>query len=194
MFIQKIMACILILVLSPVLVLSVLFLLVETPTLSPFFKQQRVGINGQLFVMYKLRTMRPCTESEYKELLKKNEASSVIFKIRKDPRVTPIGFWLRKFSIDEFPQLLNVLKGDMSIVGPRPALIGEVIQYSSLASKRLEVLPGCTGLWQISGRSDVSFEEMVDFDLEYINRKSLIFDFLIIIKTVKVVLTGKGAY
>lgn len=191
---QKIGALLLLLMLSPVLLISIVLLKIESPSLSPFFKQKRVGANGVLFDMYKLRTMRPCSEEQLQEIMKLNEASEVIFKIKKDPRVTPVGAWLRKLSIDEFPQLINVLIGNMALIGPRPALQKEVIQYSSLASRRLRVLPGCTGLWQVSGRSDIGFQDMINLDLEYIKNKKFTYDLLIFIKTILVVVLGKGAY
>lgn len=191
---QKIVSFFLLIVLSPILLISIALLKIESPQLSPIFKQKRVGENGVLFDIYKLRTMRPYSKEQLKDLQNFNEQTEVIFKMKKDPRVTPVGHWLRKFSIDEFLQLFNVLIGNMALIGPRPALSNEVIHYSPLDSKRLSVLPGCTGLWQVSGRSDLSFQEMVRLDLEYINKKKLSFDLLILGKTILVVLIGKGAY
>lgn len=180
--------------LLPTILISIILLKIESPNLPVFFKQQRVGTNGQLFIMYKLRTMRPVSHEVYQELLKKNEASRIIFKIKEDPRVTRVGKWLRKFSIDEFPQLINVLKGDMALVGPRPALVTEVVQYDPIHSRRLRVMPGCTGLWQVSGRSDVSFEEMIKLDLEYIEKQNVIFDLSILVRTILTVIYPRGAY
>ncbi|EKJ3581732.1 sugar transferase, partial [Enterococcus faecalis] len=128
------------------------------------------------------------------DLKNKNEASGHMFKIKQDPRITPVGRYLRKLSLDELPQLINVLKGDMALVGPRPALPDEVENYSSHHLKRLTVLPGCTGLWQISGRSNVSFEEMIELDLMYIENISLFYDLKIILLTIPAVLTMRGAY
>ncbi|EMF0404971.1 sugar transferase [Enterococcus hirae] len=180
--------------LLPTILISIILLKIESPNLPVFFKQQRVGTNGQLFIMYKLRTMRPVSHEVYQELLKKNEASRIIFKIKEDPRITRVGKWLRKFSIDEFPQLINVLKGDMALVGPRPALVTEVVQYDPIHSRRLRVMPGCTGLWQVSGRSDVSFEEMIKLDLEYIEKQNVIFDLSILVRTILTVIYPRGAY
>ncbi|MBC9722807.1 MAG: sugar transferase [Lactobacillus sp.] len=192
--IHKILAMFLLIALFPVLVVSVSLLKIESPKLPVFFLQQRVGINGNLFTMYKLRTMRPVSREEYERLLKENETGGILFKIKKDPRITKVGKWLRKMSIDEFPQLINVLKGEMALVGPRPALPSEVTQYNSNDSIRLRVLPGCTGLWQVSGRSNVSFEEMIQLDLEYIKKQNLSFDLSILARTFLIVLNMKGAY
>ena len=193
-FFVRILACILLILVSPILLISIVLLLIESPGSSPFYRQKRVGFQGELFIMYKLRTMRECTKEEFEYLLKKNECKDVMFKIKKDPRITKVGYILRKFSIDEFPQLLNVVKGNMALVGPRPALVREVIQYSSYAAKRLDEIPGCSGLWQVSGRSNIDFEKMVELDLYYINNKSIFFDFVIMIKTVKAIISRNGAY
>jgi lipopolysaccharide/colanic/teichoic acid biosynthesis glycosyltransferase len=123
-----------------------------------------------------------------------NEASGPLFKMKNDPRITRCGRWMRKYSIDELPQLLNVLKGDMSLVGPRPALPAEVAQYNDYQRGRLDVRPGITGLWQVSGRSDLSFDQSVALDIEYIDRQSLWLDFMILLKTFGAVAKGRGAY
>ncbi|EHZ5578691.1 sugar transferase [Enterococcus faecalis] len=194
MCIQKIIALSLLIVVSPILLVAIICLKIESPKDSPIFIQQRVGYKGNLFNMYKLRTMRVHGNAEFKMLLEQNECSEVIFKIKKDPRITNVGIWLRKFSIDEFPQLFNVLLGEMDLVGPRPALVREIVKYSGEASRRLNVLPGCTGLWQISGRSNLDFQEMLELDLLYITKKSISYDIFILFKTIKVVIIGKGAY
>jgi exopolysaccharide biosynthesis polyprenyl glycosylphosphotransferase len=160
-----------------------------------FFRQRRAGADGRDFTMYKLRSMYVDAEERLTELQALNEAADgLLFKIRDDPRVTPIGRWLRRFSLDELPQLLNIVKGDMSLVGPRPPLPSEVAQYADDVRRRLLVRPGLTGLWQISGRSDLSWEESVRLDLHYVENWSLALDLQIVWKTVGAVLARKGAY
>jgi exopolysaccharide biosynthesis polyprenyl glycosylphosphotransferase len=160
-----------------------------------FFRQQRSGVNGKPFTMYKFRSMDTDAEQRKQELAALNEMSGPVFKVSNDPRVTKIGQWLRKFSIDEFPQLLNVLRGEMSLVGPRPLPIDEVARFDDLAHRRrLSVKPGLTCLWQVSGRSNLcDFREWVRLDLEYIDNWSLWLDFKILCMTVPVVVLGKGA-
>ena len=158
------------------------------------FGQLRLGENGEPFTMYKFRTMTDHAEQELADLLQHNEAVGHIFKIRDDPRVTAVGRVLRRFSMDELPQFWNVLRGEMSIVGPRPPLPREVHQYDSRHLTRLRAKPGITGLWQVSGRSDLGFEDMVMLDCRYVDVWSLSLDFSIMAKTVFVVLGGKGAY
>ena len=162
---------------------------------SALFRQTRVGADGRTFTMYKFRSMYADAEQRLADLQARNEAADgLLFKIRDDPRVTPVGRWLRRFSVDEVPQLLNVIKGDMSLVGPRPPLPREVAQYGADVRRRLLVKPGLTGLWQISGRSDLSWEESVRLDLHYVENWSLALDILIIWKTVFAVLRRRGAY
>jgi exopolysaccharide biosynthesis polyprenyl glycosylphosphotransferase len=160
-----------------------------------FFKQERSGLNGKPFVMYKLRTMVSNAEQLKQELASLNEMSGPVFKVTNDPRVTPVGRVLRKFSIDEFPQLFNVLRFEMSLVGPRPLPVAEVKRFDDPAHRRrLSVRPGLTCLWQISGRNDVkNFAEWVRLDLEYIDNWTLWLDFKILWRTIWVVLLGKGA-
>jgi exopolysaccharide biosynthesis polyprenyl glycosylphosphotransferase len=159
-----------------------------------FFSQVRVGKNGRRFKIYKFRSMYIDAEERKKELEAQNEMSGLMFKMENDPRVTKVGAFIRKTSLDEFPQFLNVLKGDMSLVGTRPPTEAEFEQYNEHYRRRLSMTPGLTGLWQISGRSDISdFDEVVRLDLKYIDNWSLTEDFRIILKTVGVVLFGRGA-
>lgn len=182
------------------LVLFVVFLIVglliklEDPKGSIFFSQKRVGKNGKEFNMYKFRSMVSDAEAKLADLLEKNEATGAMFKMKNDPRITKIGRFIRKTSIDELPQLINVLKGDMSLVGPRPPLIREVNEYTEYQMQRLLVTPGCTGLWQVSGRSNVGFEEMVELDLTYITTRSLTADIKIICRTIFMLFGSKNAY
>lgn len=160
-----------------------------------FYRQQRIGLDGEPFEMIKFRTMVVGADAMVNDLAHLNESDSgVLFKIRNDPRVTPIGRFLRKFSLDEVPQFLNVLKGDMSVVGPRPPLGSEVQQYDHDTKRRLLVRPGITGLWQVSGRSDLSWEDSVRLDLFYVENWSMMGDLLIALKTLRVVLNHSGAY
>ena len=159
-----------------------------------FFSQKRIGKNGKIFKMYKFRSMVANAEDQLEELLKFNEVSGAMFKMKEDPRVTSIGRFIRKTSIDELPQLWNVVKGDMSIVGPRPPLLSEVKQYSDYDKQRLLVQPGCTGLWQVSGRSNLDFPQMVQLDLKYIQNRSFLLDMKIIFKTFRVLLGSKDAF
>jgi len=159
-----------------------------------FYQQERVGRDGKHFGMYKFRSMVMNADEHIKELKRVNEASGPLFKMRDDPRITPLGKWMRKFSIDEFPQLINVVKGEMSLVGPRPPLPREVENYSQHDWRRLEVVPGMTGLWQVSGRSGLTFDEMVRLDLFYIENWSVGLDLSLIARTVPAVLFARGAY
>lgn len=159
-----------------------------------FFKQKRVGEDGHLFYMYKFRTMHVDAEAQLNYYLKQNEIEGAMFKLRNDPRVTKFGRILRKTSLDELPQLWNVIKGNMALVGPRPPLPREVAEYTTHDKKRLSIIPGCTGLWQVSGRNELSFQEMVELDLQYIQQVSFKLDAKIIGKTVLVILMPKGAY
>ena len=159
-----------------------------------FFSQERVGRNGRIFHIYKFRTMYMDAEERKKELMEQNKMKGFMFKMDNDPRIIPIGRFLRKSSIDEFPQFWNVLKGDMSLVGTRPPTVDEYKQYEMRHRKRLAMRPGITGMWQVSGRSDiVDFEEIVALDAKYITDWSLRTDLKIIWKTVKIVLKQDGA-
>ena len=184
----------LLLCLSPVFILTAIWLKLDSP--GPLiYRQVRVGLNGKHFNFYKFRSMYTDADARLKELESLNESSDgVIFKMKNDPRITCCGRFIRKYSIDELPQLINVLLGDMSLVGPRPPMPKEVDQYSLDDRKRLQILPGITCLWQISGRSDIPFNKQVQLDKEYIKSHSIWKDFLILIKTIPAVLTGRGAY
>ncbi|WP_420490437.1 sugar transferase [Neobacillus niacini] len=183
-----------------IILLSVLFIAiailikVEDPKGTIFFSQKRVGLNGKEFKMYKFRSMVWNAEEKLAELLKFNEVSGAMFKMKNDPRITRVGKFIRKTSIDELPQLFNVLKGDMSLVGPRPPLPREVAEYTSYDKQRLLVTPGCTGLWQVSARNSVGFEEMVELDIQYIHKRSFFYDLKIILKTVLVLFGSKDAF
>lgn len=159
-----------------------------------FFAQSRVGQFGREFKMYKIRSMCLDAEARLKDLLEKNQhKEGVTFKIKDDPRITRVGKWLRKFSFDELPQLYNVFKGDMSLVGPRPPVPREVAKYSLAHRRRLAIKPGITCFWQISGRSEIDFSGQVQLDVNYIEKQSVATDFLILARTVPAVLSGKGA-
>jgi exopolysaccharide biosynthesis polyprenyl glycosylphosphotransferase len=186
----------LLLLVASVVVLPIA-LAIRISTKGPaFFRQERVGRAGETFSMWKLRTMHVDAEERRQLLVERNAhgAGGVLFKIRDDPRVTPLGRLLRRFSIDELPQLLNVVRGDMSLVGPRPPLPSEVAQYEGHVHRRLLVKPGLTGLWQVSGRSDLAWEDAVRLDLHYVENWSLGLDVTIICKTVMAVLRQQGAY
>ena len=169
------------------------FLLLESP--GPLiFCQNRVGVNGRIFKFYKFRSMYVDAEERKKELMSKNEVQGLMFKMENDPRITKVGAFIRKTSIDELPQFWNVLKGDMSLVGTRPPTVDEYEQYTGYQKRRISFRPGITGLWQISGRSDIKdFDEGVKLDLEYIDNWSLLLDLKIIFKTILVVFKGSGA-
>lgn len=178
----------------PLFVVTALILKVTEPKAPVIFKQIRKGKNAKNFTIYKFRTMHLDAEKNLANLVEFNEIEGAMFKIKNDPRITKVGRFLRKSSIDEFPQLLNVLKGEMSLVGPRPPLPSEVQEYSKYDLQRLLVTPGCTGLWQVSGRNQLSFDEMVELDLEYIKRISMGLDLKIIFKTISVLLRSNNGY
>jgi exopolysaccharide biosynthesis polyprenyl glycosylphosphotransferase len=177
---------------SPIVLLAMLAVRLDSPG-PAIFRQRRVGRDGEAFTMFKVRTMTDDAEERRAELLHRNEADGPLFKLRDDPRVTRVGRLLRKLSIDELPQLLNVLLGHMSLVGPRPALPDEVAAWSPEVHERLRVRPGITGLWQVSGRSDCSFDDYARFDLYYVDNWSLATDVAILVRTVPLVLLGHGA-
>jgi exopolysaccharide biosynthesis polyprenyl glycosylphosphotransferase len=191
--IDRVAAAIGLLLLAPVFAIVALAITLDTrgPVL---FRQTRVGRDGRRFTMVKFRTMVVGAERLQSDLAPRNEADGVLFKLRADPRVTRVGRVLRRFSLDELPQLWNVLRGQMSIVGPRPPLPVEVALYDRHVSRRLLVKPGITGLWQVSGRSDLSWEETVRLDLFYVDQWSPTMDLLIVLKTFSAIVKGSGAY
>jgi exopolysaccharide biosynthesis polyprenyl glycosylphosphotransferase len=180
--------------LAPLFALVALLIKLDSP--GPiFFAQERVGYNKRRFKVLKFRTMVVEAEQQQQMLEHLNEVEGPVFKIRKDPRITRIGAFLRRFSIDELPQLINVLKGEMSLVGPRPLPVRDVARIDVSAHKRrFSIKPGITCLWQVNGRSHIGFEDWVRLDLEYIDTWSLGLDFRILLKTIPVVLKGSGAY
>lgn len=180
--------------LLPLFIIIALLIKIEDPKGPIFFKQLRVGKHEKTFYMYKFRSMVFNAEELLDNLLSQNEVSGAMFKMKNDPRVTKTGRFIRKTSLDELPQLWNVLKGEMSMVGPRPPLPREVAEYSRYDKQRLRVTPGCTGLWQVSGRNSVGFEEMVELDLEYIRSRKYWYDIKIIFKTVRMMFGAKDAF
>ena len=179
--------------LSPLMLLTCIAFWIDTPGASPVFSQLRVGRNGKLFRLYKFRSMCPNAESKLNDLLQDNEMDGPVFKMKDDPRITKVGKFIRKTSIDELPQFINVLKGDMSLVGTRPPTVAEFKQYQGHHKRRLSMKPGITGMWQAYGRKTVSdFEEIVKMDLNYIDNWSIMLDIKILFKTVQSVLTTGG--
>ena len=183
-----------IIILFPLFVLLAFIIKVEEPRGPVIFKQIRIGKDGQAFYMYKFRSMVTNAEDLKVFLCNQNEATGPVFKIKHDPRVTKVGWFIRKTSIDELPQLLNVLKGEMSLVGPRPPLPEEVEKYTSYERQRLSVIPGLTCYWQVSGRSNISFDRWVELDLKYIKERNLFIDIKLIFKTIFVLFGSKDAY
>jgi lipopolysaccharide/colanic/teichoic acid biosynthesis glycosyltransferase len=159
-----------------------------------FYLSERIGRGGKPFRMIKFRSMFVNADSNIAALIERNGANPVFFKMKDDPRITPIGRVIRKFSLDELPQFLNVLRGEMSVVGPRPQVQREVDSYDGNMRRRLLVKPGVTGLWQVSGRSDLSLEDSVRLDLSYVENWSMVLDLLLIAKTIGAVARGEGAY
>ncbi|MFX0202993.1 MAG: sugar transferase, partial [Candidatus Hodarchaeota archaeon] len=182
-----------IVILSPLFLVAAVLIKATTPG-PVLFKQKRVGLNNRRFVLYKFRTMYKGAAQKLSELKALNEMEGPVFKIKKDPRITPIGRILRKFSIDEFPQLFNVFVGHMSLIGPRPPIPEEVQNYECWQRRRLSMRPGITCLWQVNGRNRIDFEEWMKLDLEYLDNWSLWLDLKILVKTIPVVLFGIGAY
>ncbi|MHC5268652.1 sugar transferase [Enterococcus sp. LJL98] len=181
-------------VLSPLFLIIAILMKLEDPKAPIFFSQTRIGLDQKEFKMYKIRSMVTNAEELLDDLLSENEIEGAMFKMKEDPRVTKVGKVIRKFSIDELPQLWNVVIGDMSLVGPRPPLEREVSEYTEYDKQRLAIKPGCTGLWQVSGRNDLDFNEMVELDLKYIRKLSLKNDILIMLKTIWVMIKPNGAY
>jgi len=177
---------------APLLLLVSLAVKISSPG-PALFRQVRVGLNGRKFEMLKFRTMVDGAEKHQDRLAKHNEAGNILFKIRHDPRITDLGRMLRRTSLDELPQLFNVLKGEMSLVGPRPPVVSEVKKYSHTMYKRLTVMPGMTGLWQVSGRSEISHRRAFALDIWYAKRWSFVLDMAILVNTVKAVISRRGA-
>ncbi len=187
---DRIFSFFMLLITSPVLIL-VTIIIRATSKGPAIFKQKRVGLNGRIFTMYKFRTMVQNAETLRAALEKQNEMDGPVFKIKKDPRVTKIGRILRKTSLDEFPQFYNVLKGDMSVVGPRPPIPAEVDEYEDWQRRRLSMKPGITCIWQVSGRNEISFEEWMRMDLQYIDSWSVRLDIELISKTIRALFSGR---
>lgn len=177
----------------PIMLLAAVAIKLDSPG-EVIFRQERVGKWGRRFTCYKFRSMYTGADAMKAELMAANEADEVIFKMKRDPRITRVGYFIRKFSIDELPQLFNVIRGDMSLVGPRPPVPVELESYSFDTFRRLETIPGLTGLQQVSGRSDLPFRRWVALDIEYIRKQSLKKDIKILVKTIPVAILGKGAY
>ena len=178
---------------SPVFLIVAILIKIEDPKGKVFFGQERCGKYPTTFKMYKFRSMVHNAEELLEQLQDKNEMNGPVFKIKDDPRITKVGKFIRKTSIDELPQLINVLKGDMSFVGPRPALIKEVEQYNSYQMQRLSVKPGITCYWQVSGRNNIDFDEWVELDLKYIRERNLWLDIKLIFMTIPALLGDKNA-
>lgn len=189
----RLIAALALVIAAPVVLLICLGIFLNSPG-NPIFKQRRIGLGGEAFTLYKFRTMHPDAEHRRHLLHHLNEMDEVLFKVRRDPRVFWFGRLLRRLSLDEVPQLWNVVKGEMSIVGPRPALPSEVEQYSERERQRLLVPPGLTGLWQISGRSDLPWSKAIELDLQYVEERSALLDLKIVAGTLPSVLSGRGAY
>jgi exopolysaccharide biosynthesis polyprenyl glycosylphosphotransferase len=188
-------ALVALLIFGPLVMFPIAVLIKLTSPGPVMFRQQRSGINGAPFSIFKFRTMNSNAEQFKHELAAMNEMSGPVFKVTNDPRITPIGRWLRKFSLDELPQLFNVLRGEMSLVGPRPLPVDEVRRFNDLAHRRrLSVKPGLTCLWQVSGRNKISnFQDWVRLDLKYIDNWSIWLDVAILLRTIPVVVLGTGA-
>lgn len=195
-FVQRLLAGALaglgLLVLLPLLIAVAVAIKLTSPG-RVLYRQERIGKHGRRFIMWKLRTMYVDADKRKAELAAAS-GQRVRFKLRRDPRITPVGRVLRKYSIDELPQLWNVLIGDMALVGPRPAVWSEVVKYDAYALRRLEVAQGLTCLWQIAGRSDLPFEEQVKLDINYVDRTRIGEELRILAKTIPAVLSGRGAY
>ncbi|MCX8036299.1 MAG: sugar transferase [Candidatus Sumerlaeia bacterium] len=191
---DRVAAVLLLILASPFMLGTALAIWLTSKRGEPiFYGQTRVGLNGRLFTLWKFRSMRVGADKEVDKLRALNEVDGPVFKIKNDPRVTPVGRFIRKYSLDELPQIYNVLRGDMSLVGPRPPIPSEVAQYDRWQRRRLSMKPGITCLWQVMGRNKLSFDTWMKLDLQYIDNWSLFLDFKILLKTVVVVVTGHGA-
>ncbi|MBD5805698.1 sugar transferase [Lactobacillus sp. 0.1XD8-4] len=181
-------------ILSPIFLVIAICIKIDDPRGPVFYSQVRVGKDGRQFKMYKFRSMVVNADELLAKLKSANEVNGAMFKIKNDPRITKVGKVLRKYSLDELPQLVNIVEGSMSIVGPRPPLVSEVKEYSNYDKQRLMVKPGATGMWQVGGRNDVDFDEMVRLDLSYIQKRSILLDLKIMFETVKIMIKPNGAY
>jgi len=190
-FMDLVLGSVAILVILPLLCVVAIAIRLDSPG-PVLYRSARVGRKGAVFTCYKFRTMRPHADAAKQELRSRNERQGAFFKIADDPRITRLGRWLRRYSLDELPQLWNVLRGDMSLVGPRPHPVDDVERYQVEDFQRLGFTPGITGLWQITARSDPSFQRCVALDVDYINRWNLLLDFSILARTLPVVLRGSG--
>jgi len=186
-------ACAGIAICLPLWIIAAILIVLESKG-SPFFVQERVGENGKVFRFYKLRTMYAHADRAKQELAARNEMDGPVFKMRRDPRVTRVGRLLRRFSLDETPQLVHVLLGQMSLVGPRPPLLEEVARYEPWQTERLSVRPGLTCSWQVSGRNEIPFEQWVQLDIEYVRSRNFWVDLVLLLRTIPAVITGRGAY
>lgn len=192
-FFDTILSALGLICLSPLFLVLAIWIMIDDFG-SPFYSQVRIGKNGRRFRMWKLRSMVKNADALKNKLMAQNEIEGAMFKIKDDPRITRVGHFIRKYSLDELPQLFNVLKGDMSLVGPRPPLPEEVAQYTDYQKQRLLVTPGCTGLWQVTVRNEADFDEMVDIDLNYIQQRGFMMDLWILVMTVKIMIKPNGAY
>lgn len=181
-------------ILSPVFLIIAIAIKVNDPAGPVFYTQTRVGKDGKPFKMFKFRSMVTNADELLEKLRDQNEVEGAMFKMKEDPRITKVGKFIRKYSLDELPQLLNVVGGSMSIVGPRPPLSYEVKEYTGYDRQRLMVKPGATGMWQVGGRNALSFDQMVELDLTYINERSVWLDLKIMFETVKVMIKPNAAY
>jgi lipopolysaccharide/colanic/teichoic acid biosynthesis glycosyltransferase len=194
MIVQRLIALLALFALSPVLIMTMLIIRLESRG-SCFFSQDRIGKYGRHFKMYKFRSMYIKTDPNYREPdPSQSDRDGVCKKDKNDPRITKMGSFIRKFSIDELPQLINIVLGDMALIGPRPALSAEVDEYQYSALGRLNGIPGLSGLWQVSGRADTDFETQVDLDNSYLQQQSILLDIKIMLATFPCVLNAKGAY
>jgi len=193
-FFDELLSIIAIILLIPVFVITAILIKIDDPNGPIIYSQIRIGKNGHSFKMYKFRSMVVNADKKLKMLLSQNDVEGAMFKMKSDPRITKVGRIIRKYSIDELPQLINVVKGDMSLVGPRPPLKREVGEYTKYDKQRLLVIPGCTGLWQVGERNNVGFHEMVELDLKYIRGSGILLDFYILIRTIKIMVRPNNAY
>lgn len=190
-FITSLLALI---VLIPVFLIIAIAIKADDPKGGILYSQKRIGRNGRPFKMFKFRSMQADADKRLNQLLKYNEIEGAMFKMKDDPRITRVGRVIRKYSLDELPQLLNVVLGNMALVGPRPPLEREVNKYTDYDKQRLMVVPGCTGLWQVTGRNELDFSEMVDLDISYIQKSSFHYDIWIMVRTVWIMVHPNQAY